>query len=74
MMRIPAAGGPAEFDGLDSAAFVSTVPLPKIEVRNIANFDVSPDGTRVVFGSRTIAMHELWSLDNILTTIAQASR
>lgn len=74
MMRISATGGPVEFDGLDSANLVSTVPLPKIELRNIANFDVSPDGTHVVFGSRTIAMHELWTLDNILTTLAQASR
>ena len=74
MMRIPAAGGAAEFDGLDSAAFTSTVPLPKIETRNIANFEISPDGSRVVFGSRTIAMHELWSIDNVLSVLAQASR
>jgi Tol biopolymer transport system component len=74
MMRIPATGGAAEFDGLDSAAFTSAVPLPKIETRNIANFEVSPDGTRVVFGSRTIAMHELWSLDNVWSLVEQASR
>jgi Tol biopolymer transport system component len=70
LMRIPSAGGPAVPDGLDSSAFVSTVPLPKIELRNIANFDVSPDGSRVVFGSRTIAMHELWSLDNVMSALA----
>ena len=69
MMRIPATGGVAEFDGLDSAAFVSAVPLPKIETRNIANFEISPDGTRVVFGSRTIPMFELWTLDNVLTVL-----
>lgn len=74
MMRISASGGAAEFDGLDSAAFVSTVPLPKIEARNIANFEISPDGSRVVFGSRTIAMHELWSIDKVLSALAQASR
>lgn len=74
MMRIPAMGGAATFDGLDSAAFVSSVPLPTIETRNIANFEISPDGSHVVFGSRTIAMHELWSLDNVLSALAQASR
>ena len=74
MMRISSAGGPAEFDGLDSAAFMSTVPIPKIDARHIADFEISPDGSRVVFASRTVAMHELWSLDNILATLAQAGR
>jgi len=66
MMRIPATGGTAVFDGLDSANFAGTVPLPTYEVANIANFDVSPDGRRVVFGSRTVPTYDVTVLENLL--------
>jgi Tol biopolymer transport system component len=69
MMRIAAAGGAAEFDGLDSAAFVSNVPLPKIRPGNLANFEVSPDGSRVAFGSITESTYELWTLDTVLASL-----
>ena len=69
MMRVPAAGGAAEFDGLDSAAFVGTVPLPKMEIGNIANFEISPDGRLVVFGERTIPTYELTVRENMASSL-----
>jgi hypothetical protein len=51
VMRVAASGGQPEFTGL--------------EVRSLDAFDVSPDGTRIVFSSiETIgARSELWKLD-----------
>jgi hypothetical protein len=66
MMRIPATGGAAVFDGLDSAKFTGTVSLPSYEAANIANFDVSPDGNRVVFGSRSVPTYDVTVLENLL--------
>ncbi len=71
MMRIPATGGTAVFDGLDSANFTGTVPLPTYEVANIANFDVSPDGRRVVFGSRTVPTYDVTVLENLLAYLTR---
>jgi hypothetical protein len=35
------------------------VPLPRVEPGNVANIDVSADGTRLVFSSRTIPTCDL---------------
>jgi hypothetical protein len=71
MMRIPATGGAAIFDGLDSANFTGTVPLPTYEVANLANFDVSPDGNRVVFGSRSVPTYDVTVLENVLARLVR---
>jgi hypothetical protein len=64
-MIIPAPGGPGVLDGLDSSKFAASVPLPLIEIGNVASIDLSPDGSRIVFGSRTIPTYDLWVLDNV---------
>jgi len=67
VMRIPAGGGPAEFDGLDIMNLSGSVPIPRIE--NIANIDISPDGSRIVFGSRTVSTYDLWKFVNLLPLV-----
>jgi hypothetical protein len=64
-MIIPATGGTPTFDGLDSKALLSDVPLPLIEIANIANIDLSHDGSRIAFSMRTIPTYDLWVLDNV---------
>jgi Tol biopolymer transport system component len=65
LMRIPATGGTAEFEGLERARFSSAVPAPV----NISSFDISPDGSRVAFSSRNQTIYELWTLDNVLNVL-----
>lgn len=66
VMQIPGSGGAAIADGLDSAHFTSAVPMPRVETGNIANIDLSADGTRLVFSSRTIPNYVFRVLDNLL--------
>jgi hypothetical protein len=47
------------------------VPLPLIEICNVANIDLSLDGSRIVFGSRTIPTHDLWVLENVPPYLAR---
>jgi Tol biopolymer transport system component len=65
LMRIPASGGTAEFDGVERATFANAVPAPV----NISSFDISPDGSRVVFTVRNQEIYELWTLDNVLNVL-----
>jgi Tol biopolymer transport system component len=70
LMRIPAAGGTAEYAGLDSTQLAGDVPLPALNGGNlIGGLDVSPDGDRIFFGARTRPLYELWSLDNVAAAI-----
>jgi Tol biopolymer transport system component len=50
LMRLPADGGPPEFTG--------------ISADQITSFDLSPDGTRIVYATRSDKW-ELWALDNV---------
>jgi Tol biopolymer transport system component len=50
LMRLPADGGQPEFTG--------------ISAETITNFDLSPDGTRVVYAARSDKW-EFWALDNV---------
>jgi dipeptidyl aminopeptidase/acylaminoacyl peptidase len=59
VIQVPATGGAALPDGLDSSYFASVVPMPRVETGNVANIDVSADGTRLVFSSRTIPTCDL---------------
>lgn len=67
IMRVPAAGGTAVPDGLDSAELADHDHPPA----GIANFDLSPDGTRLVFGASTATLYDLWTLDNVLWVVSR---
>jgi len=69
MMRIPANGGVAEFDGLDSATFTGELPSPPPLRWGINRFDISPDGLHVVAGVRTVPTFDLWTIDNIMSSL-----
>ena len=56
LMRVPAAGGRAEFDGIESAQFE--------HVGGVTDIDVSPDGRLVVFSMRTPATYDVWALSD----------
>jgi Tol biopolymer transport system component len=61
LMRIPANGGTAEFDGVERATFASASPA--------AHFDISPDGSLVVLTVRNQEIYELWTLDYLLNVL-----
>ena len=56
LMRVPAAGGRVEFDGIESAQFA--------HVGGVTDIDVSPDGLLVVFSMRTPATYDVWALSD----------
>ena len=65
-MRVAAQGGLVEPEGIDTSALVGEGPLPVTNRGNLlGSFDISPDGTRVIFGARTVPLRELWTLDNV---------
>jgi Tol biopolymer transport system component len=70
-MIVSASGGTPRPDGLDSSKFEATVPLPLIEIGNVASIDLSPDGSQIVFGSRTIPTYDLWVLENVPPHLAR---
>jgi Tol biopolymer transport system component len=70
-MVVSASGGAPTPDGLNSAKFDATVPLPLIEIGNVASIDLSPDGSQIVFGSRTIPTYDLWVLENVQAHLAR---
>lgn len=69
VMRISVSGGEAEFDGLDSSRLDSAVPLPLLEVGNVASIDLSPDGSRIVFSSRALPTHDIWTIENVMSAV-----
>jgi hypothetical protein len=54
IMRIPAEGGQPEFTGISAAA--------------LANFGLSPDGTKIAYSTRSYE-DEVWALDNVLSAL-----
>jgi Tol biopolymer transport system component len=56
VMRIPAGGGKAEFDGVEVDG-------------GIWNIDPSPDGSRIAYSTNAPVVTELWGIDNILSAL-----
>jgi Tol biopolymer transport system component len=54
IMRVPATGGQAEFTG--------------ISANLLADFELSPDGSKIVYSGRT-TNEEMWALDNVLAAL-----
>jgi Tol biopolymer transport system component len=68
LMRVPADGGPMEFDGLSQEALALLLP-DVVLAPGITSMDVSPDGSRVILGTWRIATIEVWSMDNVAALI-----
>ena len=66
VMSVAAGGGAAVPDGLDSSNLTSAVSMPRVETGNVSNVDLSADGSRLVFSSRTIPTYDFRVLDNVL--------
>ena len=71
IMRISVSGGEPEFDGLDSSKLDSAVPLPLLETGNVASIDLSPDGSRIVFSSRALPTHDIWTIENVMSAVGR---
>jgi Tol biopolymer transport system component len=69
ILRVPAQGGAAAREGLNSANLNSAVKLPDMEKNNISSLDVSPDGSRLVFSSSARPTYEVWALDNVASIL-----
>ena len=68
LMRIAASGGEAVFDGLESSTAVTDKSLPALFL-NVLSLTVSPDGSRVAFGSYVRPSQELWALENVMSLL-----
>jgi Tol biopolymer transport system component len=73
LMRVPAAGGKAELDGLDFATLARRIGGLRMIPGSLFNLDLSPDGSRALVSTMTLGMHELWALDN-LPSVASRGR
>lgn len=65
LMRVPAEGGKAEFDGLDFGTLAPRAPGVRMVPGSLPNLDLSPDGSRALVCTHTVSNHELWALDNL---------
>ncbi len=65
LMRVPAEGGKAEFDGLDFDTLASRLSGLRMVPGSLSNFDLSPDGSRALVSTFTLSTNELWALDNL---------
>ena len=72
LMRIAAKGGDAVFDGLESATAITDKSVPPMQ-GGVLSLTVSPDGSRVAFGSYILPTQEVWMIEN-LTSFLQSSR
>jgi hypothetical protein len=72
LMRIAATGGDTVFDGLEFATAITDKSLPPMQ-GGVLSLTVSPDGTRVAFGSYIRPTQEVWMIEN-LTSFLQSSR
>ena len=63
VLRVRASDGYVETDGLDSTNLTGSVKIPKLQPGSPNSLDISPDGSRLLFSSRTVARHSFWSLD-----------
>jgi hypothetical protein len=65
LMRVPAEGGKAEFDGLDFDTLAPRLSGLRMVPGSFYNLDLSPDGARALVSTQTLGTHELWALDNL---------
>jgi len=65
IMRLPAEGGTASFDGLSFDTLAPLVPDIRMNPGNFSGLDVSPDGTRIIVSTQTMAKFEVWTLDHL---------
>jgi Tol biopolymer transport system component len=65
LMRVPAVGGKAEFDGLDFDTLAPRIAGHRMIPGTLWNLDLSPDGSRALVSTQTLGTHELWALDNL---------
>lgn len=72
LMRISAAGGQPEFDGLDSSKLESSVPVPRMMVGSVLSIDLSPDGSRIAFSSRAILTYDVQVIGNVMSALGSA--
>jgi Tol biopolymer transport system component len=71
VMRVPADGGPIEFDGLSFDTLSPLLTNLKLFPGNFNNIDLHPDGTRIVASTLTMSSQELWTLDNLMWVLNQ---
>jgi Tol biopolymer transport system component len=74
VMRIPSRGGQPQLDGLESTKLSGWMPPPRlsgIPTNGIPTIDLSPDGSRIVFGVSTQPTYELWALQNVMAVLSK---
>ena len=64
LMRVATTGGEPVFDGLESATALNDKALPAM-YGTVLSLSVSPDGSRVAFGSYLRPTQELWMLEDV---------
>jgi Tol biopolymer transport system component len=69
IMRVPVAGGQPVFDGVDQHALQGILPDLKLYPSNFNGFNLSPDGNRIITSTWTMAKHEIWTIDGLLTAV-----
>ena len=70
VMRVNAAGGTPEPDGLDYDTLNPLLGDLKLFPGNFNTFSLSPDGTKIAASTLTMAKTEVWALD-VMTLLAQ---
>jgi Tol biopolymer transport system component len=69
IMRVPAVGGEATFDGLESSTLDGSVSVRR-DLHTLINFDLSADGRRIAVSARaTNPAFDLWKLPNVVSLI-----
>jgi len=70
VMRVNAAGGTPEPDGLDYETLNSLIGDLRLFPGNFNSFSLSPDGTTIAASTLTMAKTEVWALD-VMALLAQ---
>jgi hypothetical protein len=63
LMQVPAEGGQPIADGLSFDTLQPLLPDVRLVPGNFNNFDLHPDGSRIVVSMLTMRRYELWTLD-----------
>jgi len=65
IMRVELSSGKVSPDGLTFDLLGPLVPEIRVNPGNFSGLDVSPDGTRIVVSTLTLARSEIWTLDGL---------
>jgi Tol biopolymer transport system component len=65
IMRVELSSGNVSPDGLSFDLLEPLVPEIRLNPGNFSGLDVSPDGTRIVVSTLTLARSEIWTLDGL---------